>query len=146
LADQLFGNREYRRFTKEQGIRYVGKPLGRPSGTSKKEKRILWKQIAQLNAIEGKFGQGKNAYGLAKIKARLRETSESWIIAISFIMNLLKLPEASFLSFIKSISYPVLQTIMLIIIRIRCVVSTSFNIPIGMWNKELKFIIPLKVR
>ena len=49
------------------------------------------KKAAQRNHIEGKFGQGKRGYGLNDIKARLPETSESWINAIIFVMNLTKL-------------------------------------------------------
>lgn len=98
-ADQLFGNRTNRKYLKENGIRFIGKALGRPAAMSMKEKKDLQKEMAGRNAIEGKFGQGKNAYGLGKIKARLKNTSESWIMAIYFIMNLLKLAKASFLTF-----------------------------------------------
>ena len=35
------------------------------------------------------FGQGKNGYNLNKIRARLRNTSESWVACIFFIMNLI---------------------------------------------------------
>jgi len=99
-ADRIFGNRTNRTYLKEKGIRFIGKALGRPAALSNKEKKGLQKEMAGRNAIEGKFGQGKNAYGLAKIKARLKNTSESWIMAIYFVMNLLKLAQASFLSFL----------------------------------------------
>lgn len=99
-ADRIFGNRVNRQYLKEKGIRFIGKALGRPAAISNKEKKALQKEMAGRNAIEGKFGQGKNAYGLAKIKARLKNTSESWIMAIYFVMNLLKLAQASFLSFL----------------------------------------------
>lgn len=90
-ADRIFGTRENRRYLKERGIRFVGKALGRPPAMSRKQKRALEKEMAQRNAIEGKFGQGKNGYGLAKIRARLKDTSESWIMSIYFVMNLIKL-------------------------------------------------------
>ncbi|OMP74547.1 transposase [[Flexibacter] sp. ATCC 35208] len=98
LADQLFGTHENRRFMKEKGIRYVGRPLGRPLPDSKQQKRLLQKEMPERNAIEGKFGQGKNAYGLGKIKARLKDTAESWEMSIYFVMNLLKLAAGSLLS------------------------------------------------
>ena len=41
--------------------------------------------------IEGKFGQAKTAYGLNCIKARLQQTSESWIASIIMVLNLVKL-------------------------------------------------------
>ena len=43
------------------------------------------------NHVEGKFGQGKNAYGIDRIRARRKDTAESWISAILFIMNLTKM-------------------------------------------------------
>ncbi len=52
--------------------------------------RQFEKEMARRNEIEGKFGQGKNGYGLQKIKARMKETSESWIMSIYFIMNPIK--------------------------------------------------------
>lgn len=102
-ADQIFGNRANRKFMKDNAIRFIGKALGRPAAMSTKEKKALQKEMRGRNAIEGKFGQGKNAYGLAKIRARLKDTSESWIMAIYFVMNLVKLAEASFLSFLRLI-------------------------------------------
>jgi len=45
----------------------------------------------ERNLIEGKFGQAKTAYGLNRIKARLRTTSESWIASIILVLNLVKL-------------------------------------------------------
>lgn len=49
------------------------------------------KERNQRNLIEGKFGQAKNVYGLGNIKAKRRDTSQSWISAIFFIMNLITL-------------------------------------------------------
>jgi len=46
------------------------------------------KEAAERNHIEGKFGQGKNGYNLNEIRARLRNTSESWVACIFFVMNL----------------------------------------------------------
>ncbi len=100
-VDKLFGTRENRNYLKELGIRFVGKTLGRPKAIEAKQKRALEKERAGRNLIEGKFGQGKNAYGLQKIKARLKNTSQSWIMSIYFIMNLLRLAEDSFFGFIR---------------------------------------------
>jgi len=93
LADQIYLNRENRKWLKVRDIRIVGKPLGR---TPKQEltayqKKKLKKERNQRNLIEGKFGQGKNAYGLGSIKAKRKDKSESWIGAIFFIMNLITL-------------------------------------------------------
>ncbi len=49
----------------------------------------------ERNPIEGKFGQAKTGYGLNRVKARLRETSESWIASIILVLNLVKLAGAA---------------------------------------------------
>ncbi len=102
-ADAIFGNKVNRQYLKDKAIGFVGKLLGRPPKTSNAEKRKLQKEMAGRNEIESKFGQGKNGYGLQKVKARMKETSESWIMSIYFIMNLLKLSERAFLSLSKSL-------------------------------------------
>jgi hypothetical protein len=45
----------------------------------------------ERNPIEGKFGQAKNAYGMNRIRARLKNTSQSWIASIILVLNLVKL-------------------------------------------------------
>ena len=93
LADRRYLTRENRQYLKEHNIRIVGKPLGRPpkqklSGYQKYKTR---KEQNMRNHVEGKFGQGKNGYDLNRIRARRTDTSESWISAILFVMNLTKL-------------------------------------------------------
>lgn len=112
-ADAIFGNRANREFLKEKGIRFVGKQLGRPPKTTPAEKRSIQKEMAGRNEIEGKFGQGKNGYGLQKIKARMKATSESWIMSIYFIMNLVKLSEKAFLRLIKTMLQAIIQAVFL---------------------------------
>lgn len=104
-ADRIFGSRANRNYLKAGGIRFIGKALGRPAAaTSVQQDKALLKEMAGRNAIEGKFGQGKNGYGLAKIKARLKDTAESWIMSIYFVMNLVKLAtQASLLPFLLRI-------------------------------------------
>jgi len=92
ITDKIYGTRENRNWLKERGIRFSGKPLGRPptvpiSPNQKKKQKI---ENGIRNQIEGKFGQGKNAYGLSRIRARAAKTSESWIACIMFVMNLIK--------------------------------------------------------
>lgn len=101
-ADALFGSQANRQYLKEKSIRFVGKQLGRPPKMSAAQKRKLQKEMGGRNEIEGKFGQGKNGYGLQKIKARMKATSESWIMSIYFIMNLIKLSERAFLALLKT--------------------------------------------
>jgi hypothetical protein len=104
--------RKNRKYLKEKGIEIIGKPLGRPSVKNKltpAQKYRQKKEMAKRNHVEGKFGQGKRGYGLNNIQARLPETSESWINAIVFVMNLTKLLQLAskcpgyFWSFIKNV-------------------------------------------
>jgi IS5 family transposase len=85
LADQVYCTRENRRKLKELGIRLIAKPLGRPKAV------VDHVRPGQRNPIEGKFGQAKNAYGMNRIRARLRDTSQSWIASIIMVLNLVKL-------------------------------------------------------
>ena len=99
-VDKIYATRANREWLKDIGTRITASPLGRPSkqkSTSYYEKRKRKKEATERNHIEGKFGQGKNGYELNKIRARLRETSESWISCIFFVMNLLKYEKEYFL-------------------------------------------------
>jgi len=89
LADQIYCNRINRAALKEKGIKLLAKPLGRPSAVQKHV------SPGERNPIEGKFGQAKTAYGLNRVKARLRITSESWIACIILVLNLVKLAGAA---------------------------------------------------
>jgi IS5 family transposase len=103
LADKKYGSKDNRLYMKKFGIRYGGTPLGHPT---KNTEQLLPKNIVnQRNHIEGTFGLGKRAYGLDCIKARLSDTSISWISMIFLVMNLplvLKSLGSSFLSILIS--------------------------------------------
>jgi len=92
-VDKIYATRENRRWIKERGIRITAPPLGRKSKAQKNEsyyqKNKRKAEARERNQIEGKFGQGKNGYRLNQIRATLQRTSESWIAAIFFIMNLI---------------------------------------------------------
>ena len=98
LADPLYGTRANRDYLKAHGIHFAGKPLGRPKKATaqnkaqlKREKQQRQDDYCQRIPIEGKFGQGKNGYGLNKIKAKTPRTSFAWINSIFFVMNLMVL-------------------------------------------------------
>ena len=86
FADKIYCNRDNRKQLKILGITLVAKPLGRPSAAVDNHIRP-----GDRNPIEGKFGQAKTAYGLNRIKARLAQTSGSWIASIVLVLNLVKL-------------------------------------------------------
>ena len=98
VADPVYGNQKNRAYLKDKGIRYAGKALGRPKKETehnreqfKQEKQQRQDDYRQRIPIEGKFGQGKRAYGLNQIQAKTIRTSEAWINSIFFVMNLLVL-------------------------------------------------------
>ena len=85
LADPIYCTRANRAALKEKGIRLLAKPLGRPSAVS------IHLSPGERNPVEGKFRQAKNGYGLNRIRARLKGTSEMWIASIILLFNLVKL-------------------------------------------------------
>lgn len=98
IADNIYGNQKNREYMNSKGIQFSGKPLGRPKKETEENKEQLYKEKEQRKKqyreripIEGKFGQGKNGYRLNYIRAKLPETSESWVSCIFFVMNLMNL-------------------------------------------------------
>jgi transposase, IS5 family len=85
LVDKIYCTRDNRSKLKALGIMLRAKPLGRPKAVE------VHVSPGERNPIEGKFGQAKSAYGMNRIKARLQETSESWIASIVLVLNLVKL-------------------------------------------------------
>jgi len=98
LADQIYCTRANRKVLKLIGIKLLAKPLGRPPAVSNHVRP------GERNPIEGKFGQAKTAYGLDRIHARLRGTSESMIASIILVLNLVKLARMGVLCLFESIS------------------------------------------
>ena len=93
MADKIYCTRDNRKMLKGKGsgILLKAKPLGRPSSATALSIHV---SPGERNPIEGKFGQAKTGYGLNRIKARLKDTSESWIAGIFLVLNLVKLAEA----------------------------------------------------
>lgn len=87
LADQIYWSRANRKWLKERHIKLAAKPLGRPSA------QAVANHVSpgERNPIEGKFGQAKRGYGMNRIQARLKQTSQSWIASIILVLNLVKL-------------------------------------------------------
>jgi len=108
ITDKIYGNRENRHWLKELGIRYSGKPFGRPSAKSQTayQRRKFLKEQGMRNEVEGKFGQGKNGYNLSKVRAKAARRSESRIAAIFFVMNLVKLSKNFLFSILDTLPEP----------------------------------------
>ena len=96
LGDTIYGSRDNRRYLKKRGVRFAGKPLGRPKQMTDENREELKRQATQRREeylqripIEGKFDQGKNDYRLNYIRAKRSDTSRAWINSIFLVMNLL---------------------------------------------------------
>jgi len=98
LADPIYATQSNRRYLKKKNIHLAAKPLGRPRKMTQENQEAL-KQLKQQRRedylqripIEGKFGQGKNGYGLGYIRAKRADTSSAWMHSIFLVMNLLVL-------------------------------------------------------
>jgi hypothetical protein len=117
ITDKIYGTRENRQWLKTRGIRYSGKPLGRPSDKSQTQYRKRKQKLEQgiRNQVEGKFGQGKNGYNLNKVRARTSKTSESWIAAIFFVMNLVRFGKEFLFSFLKEVQISLFSMLIIFI-------------------------------
>lgn len=90
-ADQIYRTRANRSYCKERGIRLSGPSLGR-----RKQDPVVQSQLkhqARLDEairvwIEGKFGQAKRRFSLARVMTKLAETSESAIAITFLVLNL----------------------------------------------------------
>ena len=114
-ADRIYRTRENLRYCEENGIRLSGSKLGRPFKEGEKNRERLREQrrIGRHDesvriGIEGKFGKGKRRYSLDRIGAKLRVTSESAIMMVFLVMNLMVLyrrkAKAFFVSLIATIA------------------------------------------
>lgn len=90
MVDKLYRNQKNIVFCNSKGIRISGPKLGRPKKDEVINKAQEYKDSGIRNAVEGKFGEGKTAYGLNRIKAKLKETSETIINLVFWVMNLNK--------------------------------------------------------
>ena len=91
LADKLYRSRANRAFCKKHGIRISGPRLGRPGKDYADELRQELKEIGERNAFEGKFGNGKRKFNLARIMAKLKETASTMIMRDVFVLNMERL-------------------------------------------------------
>lgn len=101
LADKIYCNRANRKWLTEHNIKLRAKPLGRPSSN---RASFIPVRPGERNPIEGKFGQAKTAYGMNRIKARLSETSQSWIASIVLVLNLVNFIGRASLSLVRKVS------------------------------------------
>ena len=87
-ADKIYATNDNRTWCRERNIRITATPKGRPKHKSARQKRKEKKEYAERNQIEGRIGNAKQAYSLNQIKAKLKNTSTTWIAATLFVLNL----------------------------------------------------------
>ena len=89
LADKIYQTRANRSFCKEKGIRLTGPALGRPKAgeADRKQKRQMYKDACDRNAVEGRNGNAKRRFGLDLIAAKLDETAKTEAALILLAMN-----------------------------------------------------------
>jgi hypothetical protein len=140
VADPVYGTQKNRAYLKDKGIRYAGKALGRPKKVTEQNREQLKRDKQQRQVdyrqripIEGKFSQGKRAYGLNQIQAKTARTSEAWINSIFLVMNLLVLLQHFFVLEIvqrcinKFIEFLLQKTKRIFITPIRLMTKGYFN-------------------
>ncbi|OLP18746.1 hypothetical protein BST81_08870 [Leptolyngbya sp. 'hensonii'] len=95
VADQIYRTRANRQYCQQRGIRLSGKPLGRPVVAEQATVRQQAQADARIrNQIEGKFGQSKRRFTLARVMAKLASTAETTIAITCLVMNLERLLQA----------------------------------------------------
>ncbi len=89
-GDDIYGNRENRKYMKKRGIKYTGKALGRkPKELTQEYKKqyVTSKKMSRKRSqVEGVFGLGKRKYGLGLVMTKRADTSESWIGMVYLVM------------------------------------------------------------
>lgn len=87
-CDKIYHTNDNRSWCSERGIRMTALPKGPKPNLSAYEKRKQRNEYAERNHIEGRIGNAKQALSLNQIKAKLQGTSETWIAATLFVLNL----------------------------------------------------------
>lgn len=106
LADKIYRTRENLRYCEANGIRMNGPKLGRPPKDKQlyhQQCKLEQREAGERNAVEGKFGEGKQTYNLGRIKMRLQGTSETGIHLVFLVMNLEKRLRAFLRLFLESL-------------------------------------------
>ncbi len=105
LADQIYRTKENLRRCKQSGIRLSGPKLARKEmSQEKEEKRIAQIDSKKRNAVEGKFGEGKQFYGMSCIMGKTESISKIMIALDIVVLHLVKRLRDFLLQFLNWIS------------------------------------------
>ncbi len=77
LADQIYRNRDNRKFCSEHGIRLSGKPLGRPKKHPIIDKSTEYKDNTDRIEVERKFSLSKRKFGLGLLLTKRDDTTRT---------------------------------------------------------------------
>ena len=93
LVDQIYRNRENRKYCKDHGIRMSGPKLGRPSTEplSRKERMIEYIDNTDRIEVERTFSLSKRCYGLGLIRTKTEITTFSAISLSILTTNLFRI-------------------------------------------------------
>ena len=91
LADQIYRTRETRNYCKEHGIRLSGPKLGRPSATTKVDKKQEYQDNTDRIEVERTLSLSKRCYGMNCITTKLEETQLTSIALSVFVTNLFRI-------------------------------------------------------
>lgn len=79
VGDRIYGTNDNRDLLKEKGIRNAFAPRGRKPQHESTSDRWRQRKRRERNRIEGTIGNGKNHYGLERIKYAIAGGDELWI-------------------------------------------------------------------
>lgn len=103
--EKIYADGKYRTKTnmdwcRGHGIQLCGRNRGKKKqNLSAEERRQSARDSRKRIPIEGKIGQGKRKYGLDYVMTKLQNTSESWIGAVIFVLNLVRWEQYFFVLF-----------------------------------------------
>ena len=88
LVDGIYRTRENLAYCKKNGIRLMGKPLGRPRKDAIPDKKQMRTDEIDRIEAERKLSHAKGSFGLGLIRTRLKDTSETAIALAIVALNL----------------------------------------------------------
>ena len=129
-VSSFWGTIKNLQYCQEYGIRLSGPKLGRQFKDNEKNKKVLREQRALERrdestriAVEGKFGEAKRRYTLDRIGTKLEETSETSIMMVFLVMNLMVVARRKAKAFFVSL----IETIIEMIERLHFIPMTQFK-------------------
>lgn len=91
LVDQIYRNRDNRKFCKKHNIRMSGPKLGRPSKNREHEKKVEYQDNVDRIQIERDFSLGKRKHGLGFVTTKLERTTATTVSLAIVSLNLSKI-------------------------------------------------------